>query len=366
VKYVPDIATAELDLLSGAADAISLPTSNVFDLVNQKIYEQNGSIVPTHPGIRIWTAPTNAIADLTMDPRIKPFDNIDFRMAMAYAFPYQQFIQNVTNGFAVKLNGLVTPTMFGYDPSIQGYNYNATLAKQLFDAAGYTGNITLIVENTDPSNIEAAVLYKSSIQSIDPSLTVTIREVNSPTYLTLFHEFEIPINVGCCWVPDIADGSETMANWATPGGFTGETTEFNNATVTNWLTEAASSLNSTYRLELYANVQKALLNYAGIIPLYSPDAIQAERTWVLPANSPIGRGLYNPQDGDGSGGSSGGYEAYYIYKANYTTSSIAVDIFPTAPLSVSYSLLGLPILMIGFLQLSSNVVPGEKVSRCRE
>ena len=60
--------------------------------------------------------------------------------------------------------------------------------------------------------------------------------------------------------------------------------------------------------------------------MYSPDAIQVERTWVLPSDSAIGRGVYNPQYGDGSGGAGGGYLAYYISKATTTPYPIALAI----------------------------------------
>ncbi len=326
VKYVPSVSTSELDLLSGAADAISLPTSNAFDLINKQIFASNGTIVSTHNGVRIWAAPTNTIATMLMNPRIHPFDDVNFRKAMAYAFPYQQFLQNVTNGFSLKLDGYLTPRMFGHDANIKGYNYDPTLAQQLFAKAGYTGSVTIIIESHDATNTEAAILFKQRLESLDPQITINIQSVDTPTWLTMFHNFEVPLRLGCCWVPDIADGSETLANWASPQGFTGLTTGFNNATVITWLNQAAASLNSSYRLELYSKVQKAMLDWAGIIPMYSPDAIQVERTWVLPSNSAIGRGVYNPQYGDGSGGAGGGYLAYYIQKANSTQFPIALSI----------------------------------------
>jgi ABC-type transport system substrate-binding protein len=315
-----------------------LPASNAFDLVNQQIFQQNGSVVPTKSGIRIWEKATDAISTLTMDPRFAPFNDTRFRMAMAYAFPYQQFIQNVSNGFAVKLNGYVTPNMFGYDPNLKGYNYNTTAAKQLLDQVGFKGTISLTLQSSDATSIAAAILYKSSIQSLDPDITINIQQVDSATYLTLYHEFKIPLYAGCCWVPDIADGSETIANFATPSGFQGQTTMLNSSTITNDLAIAGASLNQTLRAQLYSQIQQLMLQYAGTIPLYSPDAIQVERTWVLPSDSPVGRGMYNPQYGDGSGGVLGGYVAYYIDKAPTTqfpiaiAASIGVHLTPTSPI----------------------------------
>ena len=356
VKYVSSLATSELDLLSGSADAISLPTSNAYDLINQQVFTSNGTIKPTHTGIRIWASPTNTIASMLMDPRIHPFDDVNFRKAMAYAFPYQQFLQNITNGFSLKLDGYLTPRMFGHDASIQGYNYNPTLAKQLFDKVGYSGNVTIIIESHDATNTEAAVLFKQSVETIDPRITINIQSVDTPTWLTMFHNFQVPLRLGCCWVPDIADGSETLANWASPQGFTGLTTGFNNATVVTWLNQAAASLNSSYRLELYSKVQKAMLDWAGIIPMYSPDAIQVERTWVLPADSAIGRGVYNPQYGDGSGGAGGGYLAYYIQKANFTQSPIALSIANNGFLSGSFSISSMNFLLLAGISLTSVAV----------
>jgi hypothetical protein len=59
--------------------------------------------------------------------------------------------------------------------------------------------------------------------------------------------------------------------------------------------------------------------------LMAPIAINVERDWVLPSDSPIGRSLYNPAYNDGTGGLSGGYHPYAIWKAN-VTQQVAVDI----------------------------------------
>src|SRR5437879_12331729 len=120
VKYVPSVSTSELDLLSGAADAISLPTSNAFDLINKQIFASNDTIVSTHTGARIWAAPTNTIATMLMNPRIHPFDDVNFRKAMASAFPYQQFLQNVTDRFSLQLDGYLTHRLIGHDANIEG------------------------------------------------------------------------------------------------------------------------------------------------------------------------------------------------------------------------------------------------------
>ena len=301
IRFVPEIATRELDLYSGTADAIELPASSAFDLINQTDWLNNQTIVPLKAGIRVWSAPTIAISAMTLNPRFPPMNDIRFRMALAYAFPYNEYIKDVVNGFGVKLNALLPPGMFGYAPSIQGYNYDPTLAKQLFQEVGFNGTLTITVIQGLQDDVTGATLFKDSITQLDPAINVVVDELDAPTVNTLTRAAKLPLEFGG-WYPDISDGAETIAAFAAPDGQRARVAEFYNTTITTMVNEAASSLNSTLRLALYKEIQLEMLRKVAYVPTYVPIALMAERTWVLPSNSPIGRGLYNPEYGDGSGG----------------------------------------------------------------
>jgi peptide/nickel transport system substrate-binding protein len=332
IRFVPEVATRELDLYAGTADGIELPASNAFDLIDQNAWLNNHTIVSLKAGIRVWSAPTIAISAMTLNPRFPPMNDIRFRMALAYAFPYSEYIKEVVNGFGVKLNALLPVGMFGADPTIQGYNYNPDMAKQLFQQVGFNGTLTITVIQGLADDVTGAVLFKDSIGQIYPAMTVKVNELDAPTVNTLTRAKKLPLEFGG-WYPDISDGAETIAAFAAPDGQRARVAEFFNTTITTMVNEAASSLNTTLRLALYREIQLEMLRKVAYIPTYVPVALMAERTWVLPSDSPIGRGLYNPEYGDGSGGVEGGYHAYYVWKAQ-TTQQINIDIGGTQVLAV--------------------------------
>jgi ABC-type transport system substrate-binding protein len=172
------------------------------------------------------------------------------------------------------------------------------------------------------------LLLKDSLAEVAPDVKIKIIEVDTATGLTLYHQDKMQISVGGpfgAWFPDIADPAETVANWATEAGFRGEMAGFRNDTITRIVIEAGSTLNTTRRMELYREIQLEMFRKVPYIFLYNPVALMAERDWVLPPDSPIGRGVYNPEYGDGSGGLQGGYHAYSIWKAE-TTPGIAIII----------------------------------------
>lgn len=324
VKYVPEVGTRELDLFSGTTDTIELRGPNAFDIIDKNAWLNNHQIVPLRPGIRVWTAPTIAVYSITLNPRIKPLDNVLFRQALSYAFDYDTYITQALNGFAVRLTSLVPPGMFGYDPTVPSYSYDPAKAKALFQQVGYTGTLEISVASGDTNSASAALLFKDSLSQLDPAIQIKISEVDTPTSLTLYHTFKLPIRLGL-WTQDLPDPAECVANFATQAGFRAKMSQFNNDTITSLVNRAASITDPTERLAIYHEIQTEMYRKAPYIWLMTPIAINVERDWVLPADSPIGRGVYNPAYGDGTGGLSGGYHPYAVWKASITQ-QVAVDI----------------------------------------
>jgi ABC-type transport system substrate-binding protein len=331
---VPSVGTRELDLYTGAADAIEIRQTNAFDIIDKNAWLNNGTVVPLKPGIRVWVRPTIAINYIMLNPRFAPFDNVLFRQALAYAFPYQKFISTALNGFATKLNAPIPPGMNGYDPSIQGYNYDPDKARALFQQVNFNGTIELIVQTGDANNLAAALMYQDSLADLAPNINVKVTELEYAGWSDLWHHQKLPMDIGT-WTMDIPDPSDLLPNWVTPMGFVALTTEFgNNATLTKLCDDAAGTLDPVRRQAMYSEIQREILRKSPDIMLTSPMAIFAERDWVLPANDSTGgtfytgRAINNVESGDGAGGINGGYHAYLVYKAQ-TTQQVAVDIGST-------------------------------------
>ena len=318
LKYIPEIGTRELDLYAGTADGIELPGTNAFDLIDKDAWVNNRQIKPLKPGIRVWTAKTLQLQDFYINPRKPPFNNVLFRQAVAYAFPYDKYINQVLNGFGVRRCGEIPEGMIGYDPTLPCYDYNPEKARELFQKVGYKGKIEFLVSTGDMRSLTATLLIKDSLKELAPDITVEIKEVDTATWLTLYHKFEVQVRVGG-WLQDIADPAVMMGNFASPGGFRAQFSQFDkNQIVIKLVNQASAELDPAKRAALYREIQLEMLRKVPYIPICAPMAVFAERDWVLPADTPIGRGLYNPEYGDGDGGVEGGYHAYDVWKAERT------------------------------------------------
>lgn len=331
IRYVAEIATRELDLYAGTTDGIAIQAANIFDLIDKNSWLNNQAIKTVKPGIRVWASPTIQMNYIMLNPRYQPLDNVLFRKALGYAFPYDTYIKQALNGFGTRLYAPLPPGVPGYDSSLDGYyTYNPDKARALFQQAAWNGTLAVNI-STGNTNLRAgALLLKDSIAQIYPGVTITIQEVDTPTWSTLFRSFKTPISLGA-WTMDIDDPADFVPNLVTPGGQTARFVQFDsNQTIIALASQAGSELDPAKRNQLYSIIQHAIMDSGKYIFLARPTAIFAERDWVLPADNSIGRAINNPMWGDGDGGLKGGYHPYYLTKAP-TTLQVNIMIDPLIP-----------------------------------
>jgi peptide/nickel transport system substrate-binding protein len=87
--------------------------------------------------MRVEEARTIRTFFLVLSPAHKPLDNKLVRQAINYAIDKEALIRYVLEGKAQRLDGIVGPAAFGYDPSYKPYSYDPAKAKELLVAAGF-------------------------------------------------------------------------------------------------------------------------------------------------------------------------------------------------------------------------------------
>ena len=70
---------------------------------------------------------------LVLSPAYKPLDNPKVRRAITHAIDRERIIKHILEGYAYPLSGLLSPQVFGYEPSAKAYPYDPEKAKQLLD-----------------------------------------------------------------------------------------------------------------------------------------------------------------------------------------------------------------------------------------
>jgi len=103
------------------------------------------SNVPPHEVARLKSNPRLRVQPvqglrpifLVLSPAYKPLDNPKVRRAITHAVDRDRIIKHILEGNAYPLNGLLSPQVFGYEPSAKSYPHDPEKAKQLLTEAGF-------------------------------------------------------------------------------------------------------------------------------------------------------------------------------------------------------------------------------------
>ncbi|WP_432970106.1 ABC transporter substrate-binding protein [Dactylosporangium sp. CA-233914] len=138
VSFIPENATRVNALLAGQVDLIgAVPIQDI-----DRLEKTNG--------VHIAESGRGMVITLSLDMRKPPFDNLKVRQAFAHAINTREIVDKILGGHGVVLGVPMAPEVPQFDKSIQPYDYDPKLAKQLLAESGYTPQQLTI--NTKTSN----------------------------------------------------------------------------------------------------------------------------------------------------------------------------------------------------------------------
>lgn len=123
------------------------------------------------PGVEVETVDASFMTWIELNNDIAPFDNVDVRRAMNFAFPMRQVSDAVFQGLAQPLNGCMPNMYAGFTPS-DAYSYDPERAKELLAEAGYPDGFeaTLAYNAGDLVQEQISILYQSALRGIGINL----------------------------------------------------------------------------------------------------------------------------------------------------------------------------------------------------
>ncbi len=157
IKIIPENASRVAALLAGDVDIINeLPAHDIRNVEankNTKVMAVNGT--------RTFFVALNNTR--------KPFDDARVRRAANHALNRQLIIDKLLSGKAVRLNGVMSPAAFGFNPDLPEYTYDVAKAKSLLAEAGYPNGIDVTLDADGPqketAEAIAALLTQSGIRT---------------------------------------------------------------------------------------------------------------------------------------------------------------------------------------------------------
>jgi peptide/nickel transport system substrate-binding protein len=148
-RVIPDDSARFLALKAG--DIHGLETATVEDLASAE----------TDPELTIMTRPALNTGYLAFNYKIKEFQDINVRKAVAYAINRQAIVENFLGSYGEKATNFLPPSMLGHNTDIEDWTYDTELAKQYLTDAGFPNGLSEVTVAEDILDADGNVVYKA-------------------------------------------------------------------------------------------------------------------------------------------------------------------------------------------------------------
>jgi len=162
LKIIPNSADRAMLLKEGSVDIAT-------DLTADEINSLQGA-----PGVKILSVPTRNQLTMGMNCNVEPFNNVKVRQALSYAVPYDDILNGVFKGQALKSEGPIAVLSQWHIAGLWPYSYNPEKAKALLAEAGYPNGFSFTVDIPTglPVAEKVAVLLKDAFAKIGVNMTI--------------------------------------------------------------------------------------------------------------------------------------------------------------------------------------------------
>ena len=155
LRVIPDAAQQAALLTAGEIDfAEAVPVTAIPDLRDQ--------------GVKVTTVGGNNQAVMYMNPTRAPFDDPHVRVAISYAYPYDDVLEGVYFGAASRGGGPIPSTTPSYNPDAPFYSQDLDEARAHLAASGYPDGFSadLYIDGTLAFAPELAIVVQASLAQI--------------------------------------------------------------------------------------------------------------------------------------------------------------------------------------------------------
>ena len=266
-----------IGILDDAARQSAL-ISNTVDIINRPALKTIARLERL-PNIQILGAASNLAFTHPMRMDVPPFDNNDFRLALKYSTPRQEFIDKVLFGYGVEGNDQpLGPKFPSYDESLS-VPYDLDKAKYHLEKSGLAGaSFDLSASDTAYGGaVDAAQLFQSHWAKLGVDCNI-VREPQDGYWNSVWN---VKPFCACYW------GARPVEDMILSIAYLSDSpwndTVIKNARVDELVVAARGELDQTKRSAMYAEVQAIISSEGGvIIPAFGQDVAAASNNVGVP------------------------------------------------------------------------------------
>jgi len=163
----------------------------------------------TASGAQLAIVPGSAVGFVTMNEKVKPFDEASVRCAMAYALDRESIAKTVYFGKATPAKSILPSSTFFYDADTGPIGYDLSKAKELLAKSSVpTGfAFTATVPTGDSTRLSVAQIWAASLAQI--GITMNIEQVEATTAQEMYNTEKFTMRMSG-WTNDTPDPDELM------------------------------------------------------------------------------------------------------------------------------------------------------------
>ena len=236
------------------------------------------------PGVKVLRDPDGEFGQenvLQLNNGRPPFDDIRVRKAIAHAIPYDEIINGVFRGKAIKQNFLLRPVDFGAFPADREfYGPDTAMATALLAEAGYGPDnplsFTSIISDQSPgTGLGSLVAIQTALRDIGVNMDIDII-----TQANLGGQrFTRPLPYDALWDDSnralVPHGLYTYTHFFQPTGISCcNFADYNNQDIVTMLQAAVQAQDPAEQVELIQEMQSVIMNDLPYVPIaYNTHAV---------------------------------------------------------------------------------------------
>jgi peptide/nickel transport system substrate-binding protein len=241
-----------------------------------------------NPRIRIQQVQGLRPIFLVLSPAYKPLENVKVRRAITHAIDRSRIIKHVLEGNAYPLSGLLSPQVFGYEPSAKAFPYDPEKAKQLLAEAGFPNGFEIDYYSPTgryPKDREVAQVIVEQLSKI--GIKANLKTPEWSIFNTDYKNGKYPIYLtGRGSLTD----ADTLFQQYFRTGMTRRTLGYSNPKLDEILEAQQQTFDVKKREKLLWEAHKIILDDAPAVPLWNAMDIYAYRSdlvWTAPPDEKV-------------------------------------------------------------------------------
>lgn len=253
----------------GGGSGITMYENNEIDVVGIGINDIERVRDPSDPlHAEFQEAPRMDVWYIGFNVEEPPFDDVKVRQAFAHAIDKEKLIEVVLMDAVVKADGILPPNMPGYNPDLQGLEFDPEKARQLLAESNYADGLPDIEITSTGRGASVGPVSEAILAMWEENLGVKVssRQTEFANFLRDLEEGEFQMfELG--WVADYAD-PENFLKIKLYGDSKDNDNNYRNDDVDRLLEQADTEADEAIRFSLYQQAEQMIVNDAPWILLF--------------------------------------------------------------------------------------------------